>query len=57
VPTASIAPGTVAVVPAIIGAGSGGPLAAETPVYVLMAGAQATAGAADILVEFYCQKD
>lgn len=55
-PTATIAPGTVAVVQDVVGTLSGY-VAAETPVYVLMGTAQATAGVADIVIPFYVQGD
>jgi len=55
-PTALIAPGTVAVVQDVVGTLSGY-VAADTPVWVLMGGAQATAGVADIVIPFYVQGD
>jgi hypothetical protein len=55
-PTATIAPGTAAVVQDVVGTLSGY-VAAETPVWVLMGGAQATAGVADIVIPYYVNKD
>lgn len=54
--SATIAPGTVAVVQDVVGTLSGY-VAAETPVYVLLGTAQATAGVADIVIPFYVQGD
>jgi hypothetical protein len=54
--SATIAPGTVAVVQDVVGTLSGY-VAADTPVWVLMGGAQATAGVADIVIPFYVQGD
>jgi hypothetical protein len=56
-PTATIAPGTAANVANVMGTGMGGPLAADTPVFILMGTATATAGAGDFIIPFYCQKD
>lgn len=55
-PTATIAPGTAAVVQDVVGTLSGY-VAAETPVWVLMGTATATAGVADIVIPFYVQAD
>jgi hypothetical protein len=54
--TATIAPGTVAIVQDVVSTLSGY-VAAETPVWVLMETAQATAGVADIVIPFYVQAD
>ena len=54
--SATIAPGAVAVVQDVVGTLSGY-VAAETPVWVLMETAQATAGVADIVIPFYVQGD
>jgi hypothetical protein len=55
-PSASIAPGTAANVAAIMGAGMG-LIQDTTPVFILMGGAQATAGAGDFVIPFYIHKD
>jgi len=54
--SATIAPGTVAVVQDLVGTLSGY-VAADTPVWVLLGTAQATAGVADIVIPFYVQGD
>lgn len=54
--SATIAPGTVAVVQDLVGTLSGF-VAAETPVFALLGTAQATAGVADILIPYYANKD
>lgn len=55
-PSATIAPGTVAVVQDVVGTLSGY-VPNETPVWVVLGTAQATAGVADIVIPFYVQGD
>ena len=54
--SAAIAPGTIANVPNVMGAGMG-LLLETTPVFVLMGGAQATAGVGSFVIPFIVHKD
>jgi hypothetical protein len=55
-PTAQIIPGTIGFAGLVAGTGAGY-IAADTPVYVLMGTAQATAGELDLVIPFYINKD